>query len=80
MTYAFGNGLAVFANASLNSAKAKGTDLQVAKAPKATAAAGILYKHGPVKFSLIDKCPSSEHLAQSWWRVNGERASSGVGF
>ena len=55
VTYAFDNGLAVFANASLNWAEAKDTKLQIAKAPKGTAAGGILYKRGPVKFSLIDK-------------------------
>jgi iron complex outermembrane receptor protein len=55
VTYAFDNGVALFVNGSLNSAKAKDTKLQVSKAPKGTAAAGILYKHGPVKFSLIDK-------------------------
>lgn len=65
VTYAFGNGLAVFANASLNSAKAKGTDLQVAKAPKGTAAAGILYKHGPIKFSLIDKYTGVQYADDS---------------
>ena len=26
------------------------------------------------------RCPSSKHLAQVWRGVNGERASSGVGF
>ena len=26
------------------------------------------------------QCPSSKHLAQVWRGVNGERASSGVGF
>jgi len=26
------------------------------------------------------ECPSSKHLAQVWRGVNGERASSGVGF
>ncbi|WP_067733062.1 TonB-dependent receptor [Novosphingobium naphthalenivorans] len=55
ITYAFNNGLALFVNGSLNDAKDKDTKLQVAKAPKGTAAAGVLYKHGPVKFSLIDK-------------------------
>ncbi|MFA5964272.1 MAG: TonB-dependent receptor [Sphingomonas sp.] len=55
VTYAFGNGLAVFANASRNYAKAKDTRLQVANAPAMTAAGGILYKHGPIKASLIDK-------------------------
>ena len=28
----------------------------------------------------ITECPSSKHLAQVWRGVNGERASSGVGF
>jgi meso-butanediol dehydrogenase / (S,S)-butanediol dehydrogenase / diacetyl reductase len=28
----------------------------------------------------LDRCPSSKHLAQVWRGVNGERASSGVGF
>lgn len=55
ITYAFPNGLALFVNGSLNYAKNKDTHLQVSKAPKGTAAAGILYKHGPIKFSLIDK-------------------------
>lgn len=55
ITYAFNNGLALFVNGSLNSAKDNETKLQVKEAPKGTAAAGILYKHGPIKFSLIDK-------------------------
>ena len=29
---------------------------------------------------IRQKCPSSKHLAQVWRGVNGERASSGVGF
>jgi len=29
---------------------------------------------------LVGLCPSSKHLAQVWRGVNGERASSGVGF
>ena len=29
---------------------------------------------------LLGLCPSSKHLAQVWRGVNGERASSGVGF
>jgi len=29
---------------------------------------------------LVAICPSSKHLAQVWRGVNGERASSGVGF
>ena len=65
VTYAFGNGLALFANASRNYAKttvftnpATGAlvpSTNVAKAPLSTAAAGIIYKHGPIRFSLTDK-------------------------
>ncbi|MFA6124036.1 TonB-dependent receptor [Sphingomonas sp.] len=64
-TYAFGNGLAIFANASRNYAKTNVyTDpvtgkvvprTTIAKAPQSTAAGGVLYKHGPIKFSLTDK-------------------------
>ena len=59
-TYAFGNGLAVFANASRNYAKTKiagavTARTQVAKAPLSTAAAGAIYKHGPYRFSVTDK-------------------------
>jgi iron complex outermembrane receptor protein len=57
-TYAFGGGVAVFANASRNYAKTQNgghPDLQVANAPEWTAAGGVLVKHGPIRFSLIDK-------------------------
>ena len=59
-TYAFGNGIALFANASRNYAKTKiagtvTTRTQVAKAPLSTAAAGAIYKHGPYRFSVTDK-------------------------
>lgn len=58
ITYAFDNGLAVFANTSRNYAKTDNAGTphtQVANAPEWTAAGGILYKHGPIRFSLIDK-------------------------
>lgn len=55
VTYALYGGLAVFANGSLNYAKEAGTHNPVSNAPKGTAAAGLLYKHGPIRFSLIDK-------------------------
>jgi iron complex outermembrane receptor protein len=58
ITYALPHGLAVFANGSRNYAKTRNPGqlvLQVANAPEWTAAAGILYKHGPIRFSLIDK-------------------------
>ena len=58
ITYAFPIGVAVFANGSRNYAKTDNPGVirqQVAKAPEWTAAGGILYKHGPIRFSLIDK-------------------------
>ena len=54
-TFVVGHGFAVFANGSLNYAKEKTTHIQVANAPKGTAAAGILYKANGIRFSLIDK-------------------------
>jgi iron complex outermembrane receptor protein len=54
-TYVLGHGLAVFANGSINSAREKVTHNVVSNAPKGTAAAGLLYKAGPIKLSLIDK-------------------------
>ena len=57
-TYALPMGFAVFANGSRNEAKTDNPGVirqQVAKAPEYTAAGGILYKHGPIRFSLIDK-------------------------
>ena len=65
ITYALSHGLAVFANGSRNYAKTKNPNspsLQVANAPEWTAAAGILYKHGPTRFSLIDK-----YTGQQWF-------------
>ncbi|MGR6327492.1 TonB-dependent receptor [Sphingomonas sp. XXL09] len=58
VTYALPMGFAVFANGSRNYAKTDnpGTvQQQVAKAPEWTAAGGVLYKSGPIRFSLIDK-------------------------
>ena len=54
-TYVLGHGLAVFANGSINSAREKVSHNIVSNAPKGTAAAGLLYKVGPIKLSLIDK-------------------------
>jgi iron complex outermembrane receptor protein len=67
-TYAFDEGIAVFANGSLNSAKTKDTRTQIAKAPKWTAAAGLIVKRGPFVVSLIDKIVGTQ------WSVNGEPA------
>jgi len=58
VTYAFDNGFAIFANASRNYAKtdnAGTAHLQLANAPTWTAAGGVLFKNGPIRFSLIDK-------------------------
>ncbi|WP_267380485.1 MULTISPECIES: TonB-dependent receptor [unclassified Sphingomonas] len=58
VTYALPRGFAVFANGSRNYAKtdnAGAPQQQVAKAPEWTAAGGLLYKSGPIRFSLIDK-------------------------
>lgn len=70
-TYAFGNGFAVFVNGSRNYAK---TNVYIdpvsnklvprtiiAKAPVSTAAAGVLYKHGPIRFSLTDKWTGAQY-------------------
>ncbi len=57
-TYALPHGFAVFANGSRNYAKTDNPgspQQQVAKAPEWTAAGGVLYKQGPIRFSLIDK-------------------------
>ena len=57
-TYALPRGFAVFANGSRNYAKTQNPgqpQQQVAKAPEWTAAGGVLYKQGPIRFSLIDK-------------------------
>jgi len=72
VTYALPRGLAVFANGSRNYAKTDnpGTPhLQVANAPEYTAAAGLLYKHGPIRFSLIDK-----YIGRQWF-AEGEPAA-----
>ncbi|MDB5714673.1 MAG: TonB-dependent receptor [Sphingomonadales bacterium] len=70
-TYAFGNGFAVFANGSRNYAKTNVyidpisnkliPQTIIAKAPVSTAAAGIFYKHGPVRFSLTDKWTGGQY-------------------
>jgi iron complex outermembrane recepter protein len=58
VTYAFPHGIAVFGNASRNYAKTDNPgqpQRQVANAPEWTAAGGVIVKHGPIRFSLIDK-------------------------
>jgi iron complex outermembrane recepter protein len=66
VTYAFENGLAVFANGSSNYAKTKTTpSLQIDKAPVMTAAGGIIYKNGPIRFSLISKYTGAQYISNS---------------
>ncbi len=65
VTYAFGHGIAIFGNASRNYAKTNPyTDpitkqlvarTIIGKAPLSTAAGGLLYKYGPIRFSATDK-------------------------
>ena len=65
ITYALPKGFAVFANGSRNYAKTDNPGapkLQVANAPEWTAAGGILYKQGPIRFSLIDK-----YVGRQWF-------------
>jgi iron complex outermembrane receptor protein len=54
-TYAFGNGLAVYANASYNQARSKETGLSIAYVPTNTSALGLIYKSGDWSDSLVYK-------------------------
>ncbi|MFZ6746377.1 TonB-dependent receptor [Undibacterium sp. JH2W] len=60
-TYYLGSGFSLHANASLNSAKAKDTGLQVAKAPESTSALGVLYKANGLYGSLIAKTTGQQY-------------------
>lgn len=65
ITYALPMGFAVFANGSRNYAKTDNPGapkLQVANAPEWTAAGGLLYKNGPLRFSLVDK-----YVGRQWF-------------
>ena len=53
--YVVGSGFSVYANGSYNSARAADTGMQIAGAPKYTAALGGLYSAGPWAGSLIYK-------------------------
>ncbi|MEP6867661.1 MAG: TonB-dependent receptor [Novosphingobium sp.] len=69
LTYAFPGGLAVFANGSRNFAKTNNAGVvrtQVANAPEYTLAGGVLFKHGPIAISLIDKFIGTQ------WFADGE--------
>ncbi len=65
VTYALPGGFAVFANASLNDAKVKSTPrTQIARAPFMTAAAGVIYKNGPIRFSVTDKFTGTQYASE----------------
>ena len=55
----------VFANGSINSARNKGTDFQINKAPLGTAALGAIYHQGPWKVSVSDK-----FVADTWFSTD----------
>jgi iron complex outermembrane receptor protein len=55
LTYVMGSGFAVYANGSLNRAKATDTGKTISSSPEMTAAAGILYASGPWNSSFIYK-------------------------
>lgn len=78
-TYALPMGFAIFANGSRNYAKTDnpGTlQQQVAKAPEWTAAGGVLYKRGPIRFSLIDKWVGRQWFVGPDGKVGGTYDSS----
>ncbi|MDE2154320.1 MAG: TonB-dependent receptor [Xanthomonadaceae bacterium] len=54
-TVAVGDGFSVYGNASLNSAKEKGTHQWLPNAPDRTAAFGVLFDQGAWSASLLDK-------------------------
>ena len=63
--YAFDFGLAIFANGSYNRAISTTSRNQIPRAPYMTAAAGVIYKHGPIRFSLIDKLTGPQYSVAS---------------
>jgi iron complex outermembrane recepter protein len=54
-TVAIGDGFSLYGNASLNSAKIKGSNEWLPNAPHRTAAVGMLFDQGPWSASLLDK-------------------------
>ncbi|MGO4379649.1 TonB-dependent receptor [Pseudoduganella sp. RAF53_2] len=61
VTWALGNGIALYANGSSNEAKAKDTDKTISGSPDMTAAIGALYNNGPWAASLISKRTGKVH-------------------
>ena len=68
-----GGGFSLHANGSLNKAEAKDTGLQIGKAPKSTAALGVLYKDHGLYGSLIAKSTGSQYAK------DGEPAAYKIG-
>ena len=54
-SYSFGSGLSGYANGTLNSAKSQSDGTWVPNAPKATAAAGLIYDRHGLSISLLGK-------------------------
>ncbi len=67
-TYAFDNGLSLFASGSLNNTKTSGTGVAFAgvlkNAPLWTAAAGLVYKFDIYKLSLTDKVVGQQYVGK----------------
>ncbi|MES2129156.1 MAG: TonB-dependent receptor [Pseudomonadota bacterium] len=55
LTWAMGNGFALYGNGSSNQAESKETGKTISASPSMTAAAGVLYNEGPWSASLIGK-------------------------
>jgi len=62
VTYALGNGLALYANGSINSAKSKETNKTISAAPLYTAAAAVLYDAKPYHFALVYKRTGRQYV------------------
>jgi iron complex outermembrane receptor protein len=60
-TYYVGSGFSLHANASMNSAKTKDTNLQVAKVPSSTSAFGLLYKANGLYGSVLAKTAGKQY-------------------
>lgn len=74
MTYYVGGGASVFANASLQDATFKGSQLDLPNVPNRTAAIGVLYENQGFFASLYDKYAGSQKAYNS--SFNPDQASS----
>lgn len=72
-TWYAGRGFSLHANGSINRAEAKDSGLQVAKAPRGTAALGLLYKDNGLYGSLLAKSTGSQYAK------DGEPAAYRIG-